>query len=116
MWLSTDSSEASSSRSSRGSTRLHVRGRSGPLARMLQPLLIAAFTLGSAPPPAPRVPRTLTILADAWRIVESRSGPTNYYRVVQEAGNSFVRSNYAPPMKTAVLGWQTPDRDRQRVR
>lgn len=57
--------------------------------------------------------REIRIEPSAWRIVESESGPVNYYSVMREAGAAFVRANYQPPMKTAVLGWQTPDDLRQ---
>lgn len=58
----------------------------------------------------------ITIAANDWRFVSSQSGPTNYYQVVTEEGRTFLRSNYAPPMKTAVMGWQTPEADRSRVK
>jgi len=56
-----------------------------------------------------------TIEPSAWRVVESRSGPVNYYSVVHEGGRSFVRSRYRPPLKTVVMGWQTPDANRSRA-
>ncbi len=55
----------------------------------------------------------VTIEPSAWRVVESESGPTNYYSLVREGDASFVRSRYRPPMKTTVLGWQAPDRARE---
>lgn len=58
----------------------------------------------------------LVVDARAWRIVDSESGPTNYYSIVNEAGQSFVRALYVPPMKTALLGWQPPERDRAKVK
>ncbi len=58
----------------------------------------------------------LTIDAKAWRIAAGQSGPVNYYAVTTEGPTSFVRSHYVPPMKTAVLGWQTPEADRRRAR
>jgi Protein of unknown function (DUF3047) len=51
-----------------------------------------------------------------WQFVKQKSGPVNYYSVLSEDGQSFVRSSYAPPMKTAVVGYQVPDGDRQRVK
>lgn len=51
-----------------------------------------------------------------WRIVARESGPVNYYSVMSEGGATFVRARYLPPMKTAVLGWQTPEADRQRIK
>jgi hypothetical protein len=58
----------------------------------------------------------VTIEPAAWRFVDSKSGPVNYYSVVGEGDASFVRSLYRPPLKTAVIGWQTPDADRSRAR
>jgi Protein of unknown function (DUF3047) len=58
----------------------------------------------------------LVVDANSWQLVKRESGPVNYYSVVSEDGQSFVRSSYAPPMKTAVVGYQIPDGDRQRIR
>lgn len=58
----------------------------------------------------------LTIAAPAFQIVGPKSGPVNYYSVVTENGATFVRSRYTPGLKTAVVGWQTPDADRRRVK
>jgi hypothetical protein len=52
----------------------------------------------------------------SFRLVERESGPVNYYRVVKDGEGVFLRSSYAPPMKTALMGWQTPDADRERIR
>lgn len=60
-------------------------------------------------------PHSIDIAPAAWRIVDGESGPVNYYTVVHEAGSAFVRADYRPPMKTAVLGWKTPDSARQRA-
>jgi hypothetical protein len=53
---------------------------------------------------------------NTWRLVEGESGPVNYYKIVKDGDNVFLRSSYAPPMKTAVMGWQTADADRERIR
>ena len=58
----------------------------------------------------------LTIVPAAFQIVGPKSGPVNYYSVVAENGVTFVRSRYTPGLKTAVVGWQTPDADRRRVK
>lgn len=58
----------------------------------------------------------LTIAASVWRIAPSQSGPVNYYSVTTEDTATFIRSRYVPPMKTAVLGWQTPEADRKRAK
>lgn len=77
-------------------------------------LLIVAF--GTLLETAFAQKAALTIEPSAWRVVESRSGPVNYYSVVREDGASFVRSQYRPPLETVVMGWQTPDADRSRAR
>ena len=58
----------------------------------------------------------LNIVAADWKIVSAKSGPVNYYSSVTENGATFVRSKYTPGLKTAVIGWQTPDADRRRVK
>ena len=82
-----------------------ARGRLG--------LLIAAVCVVFVPAAAEP---SLTIGPGTWRVVESESGPVNYYSVVREGGVSFVRSHYRPPLETVVLGWQTPDASRSRAR
>jgi hypothetical protein len=56
------------------------------------------------------------VAPDALQFAKSQSGPDNYYTVMKEGPQAFVRSRYSPPMKTAVLAWQTPDGERQAVR
>jgi len=51
-----------------------------------------------------------------WRVVERESGPTNYYVLHKEQPFPFIRAQYRPPLKTAVLGYQVPDEDRSRGR
>ncbi len=77
----------------------------------------ALLTLGLLLPAlrAAAAPQVIHITPSAWSIVKSESGPVNYYKVVREAGGAFVRSDYRPPMKTAVLGWKTPDSARPRA-
>lgn len=58
----------------------------------------------------------ITLDAKAWSLVTRESGPINYYAVTSDDGGTFVRSRYAPPMKTAVLGWQVPEADRRAAR
>lgn len=59
---------------------------------------------------------TQKIEPEAWRVVASESGPVDYYSVVREGELRFVRSQYRPPLKTVVLGWQTPDASRPRAK
>jgi len=57
------------------------------------------------------------ISANQWSFVKDQSGPNNYYAVVTEGGGaSFLRSKYTPPSKTSVMGWKTPEADRQRIK
>lgn len=63
----------------------------------------------------PLLAALLAIAPNDWKIVSRHSGPVNYYSVVTEGGETFVRSKYVPGLKTAVLGWQTPDGDRRAV-
>jgi hypothetical protein len=67
---------------------------------------------------APNVARAdeVAVEAKSWQIVKRESGPVNYYSVLTEDGTAFVRSRYAPPMKTAVLGYQIGDDDRSKIR
>ncbi len=58
----------------------------------------------------------VSIDAKQWQLVKRESGPVNYYSVVTEDDQSFVRAQYAPGMKTAVLGYQVADGDRGRIK
>lgn len=51
----------------------------------------------------------LVIHPSSWRVIDSESGPVNYYTVVRDDRTSFVRARYRPALETVVLGWQTPD-------
>jgi hypothetical protein len=82
-------------------------------ARLRLGLLLGAVCLVLEPAAAEP---SLTIAPSTWRVVDSESGPVNYYSVVREGGVSFVRSRYRPTLKTVVLGWQTPDASRSRAR
>jgi hypothetical protein len=88
-----------------------------PGARLFTALLVMACAAGwsrvaQAEPALP----ALRVQPDAWRFVESESGPVNYYRVVKEGESVFLRSSYVPPTKTALMGYQVPDSDRERIR
>ena len=51
-----------------------------------------------------------------WQVVKRESGPVNYYSVVNDPAMPFVHAAYTPPERTAVLGIQLGDSDRQRAR
>lgn len=53
---------------------------------------------------------------EKWRLVESESGPVNYYSVQRDADRSFIRGAYQPPHKKAVFGFEMPDSGRDRVK
>ena len=58
----------------------------------------------------------LTIAPKDWALAKKQSGPVNYYSIVTENNETFLRSNYTSPNKTSVMGWQTPDADRDKVK
>lgn len=58
----------------------------------------------------------LNVEAPHWQLVKRESGPVNYYSVATEDGHSFIRGQYAPGMKTAVLGYQIAEGDRRRIK
>jgi hypothetical protein len=61
-------------------------------------------------------PSELSMDVARWRVVKSESGKVNYYTVVKDPKLPYIRAEYRPPYKTAVLGFQLPDDDRQRAR
>jgi hypothetical protein len=63
-----------------------------------------------------QVAAALTIAPADWKFVSEKSGPVNYYSVVTENGVSFLRSKYTSGLKTAVMGWKTPEADRRKVK
>lgn len=79
-------------------------------------LLLLSMAGASSARAAPAASRSVNIEASAWRIIDRESGPDNYYRVVRDGDQAFVRARYVPPMKTAVLGWQIPEKERGRAR
>lgn len=44
-----------------------------------------------------------------WRVIDSQSGPDNYYGVVEDPDGAFIRAAYRPPMETTVLGYELAD-------
>lgn len=53
---------------------------------------------------------------EQWRLIDSQSGPVNYYTVQREADRAFIRGTYQPPNKKAVLGFEVPESSRGRMR
>lgn len=89
------------------------------LLRGLRPSLVLSGSVAAialfAATPAPADP-DLVIDPSAWRVVQSESGPVDYYTLQAEGTTRFVHARYVPPMKTTVLGYQLHDADRRRVR
>lgn len=65
---------------------------------------------------AKSAPRVLLAPVDKWRLIESESGPVNYYSLGREGERPFIRGVYAPPHKKAVFGFQVPEASRGRVK
>lgn len=51
-----------------------------------------------------------------WRVIQSQSGPKDYYSVVNGPGRVFIRGHYRPPEETTVLGYKLDEATRARVR
>jgi hypothetical protein len=60
--------------------------------------------------------RNVALGAKQFRVIERESGPLNYYRVVDEGSQVFLRAEYKPPAKTTVLGIAVADAHRERAR
>jgi hypothetical protein len=58
----------------------------------------------------------LRAAVEQWRIIDSQSGPVNYYAILRDGPLSFVRGSYQPPNKKAVLGFEVPEARRGRLR
>ncbi len=67
----------------------------------------------SAEPCAPRL--TAKYPATAFRVIREKSGPVNYYRVVDDPRQSFIHAEYKPPLETTVLGIAVASADRPRA-
>jgi hypothetical protein len=52
---------------------------------------------------------------EKWRLIESESGPVNYYSLLRDAERPFIRGSYQPPHKKAVFGFELPEQSRRRV-
>jgi hypothetical protein len=68
--------------------------------------------------PAQAKPKPRAVLpapVEKWRIIDSQSGPVNYYTVQREAERAFIRGSYQPPHKKAVLGFEVPESSRGRM-
>jgi hypothetical protein len=74
---------------------------------VLLPLLFSAAA-------SSRAPRDNAIDVGSFRIIERESGPDNHYTVTA-APERHIHADYRPPFKTAVLGYEIPERLRRSV-
>ncbi len=44
-----------------------------------------------------------------FRVLADKSGPIDYYRIVQEGRDTFIRGAYRPPLETVTLALQIPE-------
>jgi hypothetical protein len=90
------------------------------LAALVVAVSCAALAASAAPAATPKAnasaPAVLRAAVEQWRIIDSQSGPVNYYAVLREGPISFVRGAYHPPNKKAVLGFEVPEARRGRLR
>jgi len=72
----------------------------------------------SAPPPsvAPAALIETPIDIHGFRVVESYSGPTSYYKIIEEPEQAFIRGVYRPPLETVTLGLEIPEALRQHTK
>jgi hypothetical protein len=54
--------------------------------------------------------------ARKFRVIDSESGSTNYYEVVDDPAGSFIRAEYWPPLETVTLGVEVPERLKKGVK
>jgi hypothetical protein len=64
---------------------------------------------------APRGKET-ALDARRFRVIDSESGPTNYYEVVDDPSGAFIRAEYWPPLETVTLGIEMPERLKKGVK
>lgn len=77
--------------------------------------LVLAVAAGAAPGKT-GVSNVIRADVDLWRLVDSQSGPVNYYSIVHDVDRPFIRGAYRPPNKKAVLGFEVPESSRKAVR
>jgi hypothetical protein len=73
-------------------------------------LLLTPFAWGDVSP-------TSSIDPHQFQFVKRESGPVNYYTVVDDpAEGAYIHADYRPPLKTAVLGYEVPDKSQSSAR
>jgi hypothetical protein len=69
-------------------------------------MLLGAAVIGAAP-------TDVRLDVHQFRIVERESGHTNYYSVVDDPIEPFIRAQYSPEFETAVFGVKLPESTRR---
>jgi hypothetical protein len=65
-----------------------------------------------APAPPAKAPAALVetkLDVHQFRVAESYSGSTSYYRIVEDPAEPFLRAVYRPPLETVTLGFEVPE-------
>jgi hypothetical protein len=72
--------------------------------------LLAPFALADVSPTSPVDPHQ-------FQFIKRESGPVNYYTVVDDpAGGAYIHADYQPPLQTAVLGYEIPEKSQSSAR
>jgi hypothetical protein len=67
--------------------------------RLLFAGALALFAMGSAPPDMQAFP----VDVHSFAVLKRDSGPTNYYRVIEDPRGDYIRGEYAPGLETVTL-------------
>lgn len=67
--------------------------------------------MASAGSAAPAIEKRLTV--ESFRLVERVSGPVNYYSAVSNGQPPYIRSQYRPGLKTAVVGYSFSEQEQR---
>jgi hypothetical protein len=81
------------------------------MTRILGLFLALAILLGVVVVDA--APTDVRLDVHQFRIVERESGPTNYYSIVDDPIEPFIRAQYRPEFETAVFGVRLPESTRR---
>jgi hypothetical protein len=80
------------------------------LALAFAPALAIALTSPSASA------REVDVDPGQWHVDKHDSGSDLYYVQVHDPATPFLRARYLPPMKTTIMGWETPEDARATAR
>jgi hypothetical protein len=79
------------------------------------PAVAAALLAASTAAAKPCSQRKLSYPASSFRVIDQKSGPVNYYKII-DGPTPFIRGEYTPPLKTTVLGIAAPEEYRASAR